>query len=87
MEPADSAARDILWMHNKLSFDSEPLENVALKIERWFDVKVKITDDKLKQKLYTAVFEYENIGQVMEALRLTGNFRYIIDKKQIIIKP
>lgn len=87
IQTGDSAATDILWTRNKLSFDSEPLENVALKLERWFGVKVNITDDRLKDKLYTAVFEYETLDQVMEALRLTGGFRYAIDKKDVTIKP
>jgi len=29
---------------------------VALKIERWYDVSVNITDEKLKHAAYTGVF-------------------------------
>jgi ferric-dicitrate binding protein FerR (iron transport regulator) len=83
----DSSARETLWMNNKLSFDAESLEAVALKIERWYDVKVIITDDRLKQTSYTAVFEDESLRQVMEALRITGGFHYSINKKEVEIRP
>jgi transmembrane sensor len=81
----DSTAAEILWMKNKLSFDGESLENVALKIERWYDVKVNITSNKLKTVKYTAVFENESLPEVMEALRLTGNFTYTVSNKEVTI--
>jgi len=83
----DTVASEILWVKNKLAFDGESLRNVALKIERWYDVRVHITDESLKNTQYSAVFEDESLRQVMEALRLTGNFRYSISKKEVIIKP
>lgn len=83
----DSMASEILWIKNKLAFDNENLENVALKIERWYDVSVNIADDKLKHAAYSGVFEDESLQQVMEALQLTGNFKYTINKKEVIIKP
>ncbi len=37
---------------NKLAFDGETLENIAMKIERWYDVKVQLTDERLKDVKY-----------------------------------
>lgn len=82
----DSSALDALWINNKLVFDEEPLELVAKKIERWYNVNVKIENDALGKATYSAIFENENIEQVMEALRISGNFRYIIDKNVITIR-
>jgi ferric-dicitrate binding protein FerR (iron transport regulator) len=81
----DSTATDVLWTRNKLAFDQESLEDVALKLERWYDVKVIIADKSLRRTAYSAVFEDESLRQVMEALRLTGNFRYTINKKTVTI--
>jgi transmembrane sensor len=83
----DSTAMDILWVKNKLAFDQETLEDVARKIERWYDVKVTIKDERLKHTEYSAVFDDESLWQVMEALRMTGNFRYAINKKIVTITP
>ena len=84
-QQADSMATEVLWTKNKLAFDQETLENVASKIERWYGVKIFIRDDSLKLTAYSGVFEDERLDQVMEALRLTGNFRYSINKKEITI--
>jgi ferric-dicitrate binding protein FerR (iron transport regulator) len=81
----DSSALDVLWIKNKLVFDAETLELVAKKIERWYDVKVVIENDDLRNVAYSAIFDNENIEQVMEALRITGDFRYKIDKDTVTI--
>lgn len=88
-EEKDSTVKDILWVKNKLSFDQETLEEVARKIERWYDVKVTITDKRLKHAEYSAVFEDESLRQVLEALRAAGNgsFRYSISKREVLITP
>ena len=85
-EKGDSSAKEILWVKNKLSFDGEPMEEIALKIERWYDVKVNI-DDRIKKVDYTGTFEGESLQQVMEALQLSGKFQYTIDKKEVTIRP
>ncbi len=83
----DTVATEVLWVKNKLAFDKESLEAVALKIERWFNVKVTITEDALKQTEYSGVFEDEALPQVMEALRLSGDFRYSIHRREVTIRP
>jgi len=85
-EKNDSVATETLWVKNKLVFDTESLENVALKIERWFDVKVIITDEKLKKEPYHAIFDDESLQEVIDALS-TNSFKYTINKKEVIIKP
>jgi ferric-dicitrate binding protein FerR (iron transport regulator) len=81
----DSSAIETLWVKNKLAFDGEALEDIALKIERWFDVKVTISDEKLKKEPFSGVFDNESLQVVMEALRLTGKFKYDINKKEVTI--
>ncbi len=83
----DSMALATLWTRNKLVFDAEPLEEVAFKIERWYDVKVTIGSEQLKKTLYSGVFEDETLQQVMEALQLSGNWKYTIHKKEVMIRP
>jgi len=83
----DSSAVEVLWVKNKLAFDQETLETVALKMGRWFDVQVVITDDSLKHMEFSGVFEEEALPQVMEALRLTGNFHYSIHRRVVTIRP
>ena len=74
-----------MWVKNKLAFDEEPLEEIALKIERWYDVKVSIRDEQLKREPYTGSFELETLPEVLEALNAGGDFRYTVNKKEVTI--
>jgi ferric-dicitrate binding protein FerR (iron transport regulator) len=83
----DSSSMETLWTKNKLVFDAETLQQVALKLERWYGVRVVIQSDRLKNTEYNGVFEDENLSEVLYALQLTGNFNYTIKKQEVIIKP
>ena len=83
---ADTLAVEALWIKNKLAFDEETLEEIAMKIERWYDVKVTFTQESLKKVQYSGVFEDESLQQVMAALHDAG-VNYKINKKEVIIRP
>jgi ferric-dicitrate binding protein FerR (iron transport regulator) len=86
-ESKDSSALETLWIKNKLVFDAESLEEVAQKIERWYDVKVVINgDNDLKKTAYSGIFDNETLSQLMEALTITGNFKYTIHKNIVTIR-
>jgi transmembrane sensor len=83
----DSSYIESLWTRNQLAFDDRSFEEVANQIERWYGVKVTITDDKLRETRFSGVFEDENLAQVMKALQLIGDFHYTIHKKEVTITP
>ncbi len=74
------------WKNNKLVFKSERFEDLAVKLERWYNVKVILNDEELKNTLYTGVFENETIEQALKALSLSSTFKYQIDKNEITIE-
>jgi len=83
----DSSAWETLWIKNKLVFDEESLEEVARKIERWYDVQVIINgDDDLRHTAFSGIFDNESLLQVMDALKITGNFTYTIRKNIVTIQ-
>ncbi len=84
-EDKDSSALETLWIKNKLVFDAESLEQVAQKIERWYDAKVIINNNELKHMAYSGIFDSESVEQVIEALHITGNFNYKITKNVVTI--
>jgi len=83
----DSVASEVLWTKNKLVFDGETLGEVALKLERWYGVKVIIQGDELKNIEFTGVFDDDNLTEVLYALQLSGNFKYVIKRNEVIIIP
>ncbi|HVV06823.1 MAG TPA: FecR domain-containing protein [Puia sp.] len=83
----DTVASEVLWTKNKLVFDGETLSEVALKLERWYGVKVIIQGDELKNIEYTGVFDDDNLTEVLYALQLSGNFKYVVKRNEVIIRP
>jgi ferric-dicitrate binding protein FerR (iron transport regulator) len=77
----------VMWKYNTLVFKNERFEDLARKLERWYDVEITIDDDELKKSRYTGTFEKETIEQALLALSLSHSypFKYHISKNKIQI--
>lgn len=82
---ADSSVAETQWINNKLVFRDETFEDLAVKMERWYDVKIEISDPRLKQARLNGIFESETILQALEALTISIPFRYEQTGSKIII--
>ncbi|WP_300597652.1 FecR family protein [Niabella sp.] len=80
----DSMAAETEWTKNRIVFDQEKLEHIVPVLERWYDVKIAIRK-KTDGQLYNGTFENDKLEDVLEALQLIGNFRYRIDKNNVVI--
>jgi transmembrane sensor len=60
------------WKNGKLVLRNDPMPVMLKRIERWYNVKFNITDDRINQYRYWATFEEENLDQVLKMLSLTG---------------
>lgn len=83
--PADSTVIETAWVKNKLVFSSESFEEVALKMEHWYNTTIEFADERLKAQRLTGNFEKENITEALSALQLTTHFLYTIKKDKVII--
>lgn len=82
----ESTVVETAWVENKLVFDNETFEEVALKMERWYGVSIQFADDKLKLQRLTGTFEKETISGALQALQIsTPFFRYKINNQKINI--
>ncbi|MGV8139649.1 MAG: FecR family protein [Mangrovibacterium sp.] len=66
------------WREGRLTFKNAPMNEVVMKLERWFNVDIELKDRGLLQYRYTAVFEHETIQQAMEMLRFSSPIKYKI---------
>jgi transmembrane sensor len=82
---SDTTSIEASWVQNKLVVQNEEFKDLADKMQRWYGVNIYFNDDELKKIRFTASFEKENIIQALDALRLTENFHYKIDKSNIYI--
>jgi transmembrane sensor len=83
--PADNTIIETAWVQNRLVFSSETFEEVVLKMERWYNIKIFIKDESLKEERLTGNFEKETISDALNALQLTTKFYYNLKNNTINI--
>lgn len=74
------------WKNQLLVFADEPLEDMALKMERWFNVHIEIPDTTLRLERYNGKFVHnETIYEVLEAIKQTTSIKYVVEDNKILI--
>jgi transmembrane sensor len=80
--------KEVKWKDGKLLFRNETFEDLSIKMERWYDMKIHFKDDKIKNYKFTGVFDKETINEAFEALRLSSqqSFKYEIVFRDIYLE-
>jgi ferric-dicitrate binding protein FerR (iron transport regulator) len=74
------------WKNQLLVFADEPLGDMAMKMERWFNVQIVIQDSTLRQERYNGKFVHnETIYEVLEAIKKTTSISYSVEDNKIFI--
>ncbi len=68
------------WIYNRLIFRGDKFDQLARKMERWFDVKIIFTDDHVKSLSFNGSFENETINQALTALQIAEPFKFQINE-------
>ncbi len=77
------------WINNQLIFNNETFANVVKRLERWYNIKIEVSDKSLANKRLTATIKYESIGEIIELLEITLPIKYEFNKnerKLVIVK-
>lgn len=77
-DAVDGTIDETSWVENKLVFRKEPFAQLALKLERWYNVKIRFDNEKYRMDELTGAFKDQRIDEVMQALQLTSSFHYRI---------
>lgn len=64
------------WTRGQLSFNEESLDEIAVKLHRWYNVSVKVMPQADRTNHFNGTFENNTIEDVLEALKTSGNFNY-----------
>lgn len=84
-EPNDSTIIETSWVENRLIFQGEPFNELAVKMERWFGVTVQFENKAVQQLRFSGSFTHETIHQALAALKITGGFNYKIDDNKVMV--
>jgi len=91
IKPLDSSIKEperieTAWVYNRLEFNGDNFEELAGKLERWYNVTIIFDDAAVKNLHLHGSFENETIEQALAALKIATPFNYEIHGKEIHIK-
>ena len=73
------------WKDDRMVFEQEPLWSIARKLERRYNVQIRIVDENIKFLRYTATMKEMPIEQVLEAISLTSPITFTINDMEVIL--
>jgi len=75
----------ISWKDQRWVINNEELGDLAVKLERRYDVNFIFDNEVLKEYAFRGTLEDETLEQIMEAIKLSAPVKYVIDKKTVYI--
>ncbi|SMC54819.1 FecR family protein [Pedobacter africanus] len=78
----------IAWKAGLFMFEDESLEQIMLKIARWYNVSVRFSNTELKHKVFNGSFSrFSNISKALQKIELTKAARFDLTDKLITVYP
>jgi transmembrane sensor len=74
------------WVYNRLEFRGENFEQLARRLERWYNIRIYFEDDAARQLVFNGSLENETVEQAFEALKMAVPFNITIQNNEIFIK-
>lgn len=85
VDPQDHKAKEIAWVRSRLKIQDESLEQIAIRLQKWYGIEIVITDEAVKQYSYSGTFESETVIKALEALQLSYPFSFQMEQNKIVI--
>jgi len=72
-----------LWIKDRLQIKGETLEDLAVMLERKYDVTIHFDNNTLRDLRFTGIIENETIEQILDLIKISSNVDYRIDGREI----
>jgi transmembrane sensor len=82
---ADTSLVETSWVYNKLIFDGETFREIALKMERWYNVKIVFKNEKLAATPIHYTIANETVEEALKAMQYIEDFTFKIKDNEIEI--
>ena len=66
----------ISWKDGKMIFQDDSFQNIANRLERWYNVDIEIDDPKINELTFTATFIDEPLYQILEMLEIVSPIKF-----------
>jgi len=74
------------WKEGVLVIKSETLQELAIKLERKYDVSIHFANEEIKKLKFSGSLENETVEQVIEAIGIAARIDYEIEERKITLK-
>jgi transmembrane sensor len=81
----DSVIVETSWLNDKMAFYDKPFSEIALDLERQFDVAIDFKNKEVSGYKYTGVYDEARVEDILKILQMIKPFQYTINNKQITI--
>jgi ferric-dicitrate binding protein FerR (iron transport regulator) len=81
----DSVIVETSWLNDKMAFYDKPFSEIALDLERQFDVHIEFQNKEVSRYKYTGVYDEENAEAILKILQMIKPFQYTVNNKLITI--
>ncbi|WP_111633833.1 FecR family protein [Pedobacter cryoconitis] len=76
---------EVSWKNNTLVFHNESFVDLKPRLERWFNIKIKLGSSRAKSYRFTGVFKNETIKEALTAMQLIKPFTFNLTAHDVTI--
>lgn len=73
----------IAWKDKKLIFTDKPLDHIAERLERWYNIDIILADSSFEERRMSASFENESLTEVVAVIALSLDLDYKREGRKI----
>ena len=82
-----NVANYVGWIDRRFVFKDKLLGEVLEDLERWYDVEIFVTDDKIRNLHFTANFQkYENMDKVLEIIEYAACVKFEVKGRTVVVR-
>jgi len=78
--------KEVSWVEDEFVFQNETLEDLAPRMERWFNVQIRIDNPQIEAFHFTGIFHKETIEQALTAMQFIKPFKFNITDNHVYIQ-
>lgn len=75
------------WVKGKFVFNSEPIENVLITLSRWYNFKINISDETIKEYHFSGRLDKNvSLNELLNIIETTSKIRFELKEQELIVK-
>jgi len=77
--------REVAWVSDQLIINNETFEDLIPRLERWYNVKINISNPAIRKYKFTGILKNETVEQALSAMTLIESFKFKITANEVNI--